>query len=94
MAPSRSPLTRQSIVDAMTGLLGPAAVDTRDEVTLGIDDRIRCVGEFRVAKVHHDVDKKGQLVRVHVLVPVDDLQIVPWDSGNPQDIGIIRAHRR
>src|SRR5208337_2941421 len=31
MAPSRSPLTRQSIVDAMTGLLGPAAVDTRDE---------------------------------------------------------------
>ena len=31
MARSRSPLTRQSIVDAMTGLLGPAAVDTRDE---------------------------------------------------------------
>jgi alkyldihydroxyacetonephosphate synthase len=31
MAPSRSPLTRQSIVDAMTGLLGPAAVDTRAE---------------------------------------------------------------
>src|SRR5690348_6529865 len=31
MAPSRSPLTRQAIVDAMTGLLGPAAVDTRDE---------------------------------------------------------------
>src|ERR1700691_4001509 len=31
MAPSRSPLTRQSIVDAMTGLLGPAAVETRDE---------------------------------------------------------------
>ena len=31
MAPSRSPLTRQSIVEAMTGLLGPAAVDTRDE---------------------------------------------------------------
>ena len=31
MAPSRSPLTRQSIIDAMTGLLGPAAVDTRDE---------------------------------------------------------------
>ncbi len=31
MALSRSPLPRQSIVDAMTGLLGPAAVDTRDE---------------------------------------------------------------
>src|SRR5689334_24725962 len=31
MAPSRSPLTRQAIADAMTGLLGPAAVDTRDE---------------------------------------------------------------
>src|SRR5689334_4221427 len=31
MTPSRSPLTRQAIVDAMTGLLGPAAVETRDE---------------------------------------------------------------
>lgn len=31
MAPSRSPLSRHAIVDAMTGLLGPAAVDTRDE---------------------------------------------------------------
>jgi len=31
MAPSRSPLTRQSIVAAMTELLGPRAVDTRDE---------------------------------------------------------------
>lgn len=31
MASSRSPLTRQAIADAMTGLLGPAAVDTRDE---------------------------------------------------------------
>src|SRR6201994_1944277 len=31
MAPSRSPLTRQSIVDAMTELLGPAAVDPRHE---------------------------------------------------------------
>jgi FAD/FMN-containing dehydrogenase len=31
MAPSRSPLNRPSIVAAMTELLGPGAVDTRDE---------------------------------------------------------------
>ena len=31
MAPSRSPLNRQSIVEAMTGLLGPGAVETGDE---------------------------------------------------------------
>ncbi|HYB46252.1 MAG TPA: FAD-binding oxidoreductase [Streptosporangiaceae bacterium] len=31
MAPSRSPLSRQSIVEAMTGLLGPGAVETGDE---------------------------------------------------------------
>jgi alkyldihydroxyacetonephosphate synthase len=31
MAPSRSPLSRQSIVDAMTRLLGPDAVETGDE---------------------------------------------------------------
>lgn len=31
MAPSRSSLTRQSIAGALTELLGPAAVDTRDE---------------------------------------------------------------
>jgi alkyldihydroxyacetonephosphate synthase len=31
MAPSQSPLTRQAIAGAMTGLLGPDAVDTSDE---------------------------------------------------------------
>jgi alkyldihydroxyacetonephosphate synthase len=31
MAPSRSPLSRQSIVEAMTGLLGPGAVETGGE---------------------------------------------------------------
>src|ERR1700755_3273150 len=31
MAPSRSPLNRQSIVEAMTELLGPRAVETGDE---------------------------------------------------------------
>jgi alkyldihydroxyacetonephosphate synthase len=31
MAPSRSPLNRQSIVEAMTGLLGPGAIETGDE---------------------------------------------------------------
>src|ERR1700749_4538663 len=31
MAPSQSPLTRLSIADAMTALLGPAAVETSDE---------------------------------------------------------------
>src|SRR5215468_4145981 len=31
MAPSRSPLNRQSIIEAMTELLGPGAVETRDE---------------------------------------------------------------
>src|SRR6516164_4823078 len=31
MALSRSPLSRQSIVEAMTGLLGPGAVETGDE---------------------------------------------------------------
>ena len=31
MAPSRSPLSRQSIVEAMTRLLGPGAVETSDE---------------------------------------------------------------
>jgi alkyldihydroxyacetonephosphate synthase len=31
MTPSRSPLSRQSIVEAMTGLLGPGAVETGEE---------------------------------------------------------------
>ena len=31
MAPSRSPLNRQSIAEAMTELLGPLAVETGDE---------------------------------------------------------------
>ena len=42
MAPSRSPLNRQSIVRAMTELLGPSAVETGDEqLTAASVDRIK-----------------------------------------------------
>src|SRR5690349_22434457 len=50
MAPSRSPLTRQAIADAMTGLLGPAAVDTRDEQL-----RQASVDRFRKYTAVHDI---------------------------------------
>lgn len=72
-------------------IAGAVGVDTRDEVTVSIDDRLRVCGEFRVIRVSYFADKNGQLVRQHVIAPIADLELVPWDSGNPSDDGIIRA---
>lgn len=71
---------------------GTATVDTRDEVTVGLDDRLRVCGEFRVVKVLHYVDKDGAVVRQQIITPISDLDLVPWDSSNPLDDGILRAH--
>lgn len=73
-------------------ITGTVAVDTRDEVTVGLDDRLRVCGEFRVTKVNHYVDRQGNVVRQQVLAPITDLELVPWDASNPLDNGIVRAH--
>lgn len=70
---------------------GAASVNSNDGIEVSLDDRIRVVGEFRVTKIQHYVDKKGDVVRVQYVTPVDDLELTPWDPSNPNDDGIVRV---
>lgn len=73
---------------------GNGEVELYDDTTVGIDDRLRLVGEFRVVKVVFGVDEKtGDLVRTQFIKPVNDLQLVPWDPSDPSDDGIARMRR-
>jgi hypothetical protein len=79
-----------TVASAITKVTGTTAVDAHD-VTLSIDDVVRVVGEFQVARVTHEIDKDGQLVRVQYVKPRSDLSLVPWNPADPNDVGIIRA---
>lgn len=70
---------------------GAATINTNDGTAISLDDRIRVVGEMRVTKIAHYVDKKGEVVRVQYVTPCDDLELCPWDPANPNDDGIVRA---
>ena len=82
----KAPVSRTEIK-----ISGQCAVNTFDEVAVGLDDRLRVVGEFRVVKVLHYVDKAGEVVRQQVIAPISDLELVPWDPADPTDDGIVRV---
>lgn len=69
---------------------GMAAVETLGGVMVGIDDRIRLVGEMRCISVQHKPNKDGELVRIMILKPAN-LELAPWDPADPDDDGILRA---
>lgn len=64
------------------------------ERDVSLDDRVRAVGVFRVAKVNHVVTKDGSVERQQVLVPCADMELVPFDPADPNDDGIVRARPR
>lgn len=70
---------------------GACAIESFGEITVGLDDRVRAVGEFRVAKVLHYVNKEGDVVRQQILAPIGELVLSPWDSTDPNDDGIVRV---
>ena len=70
---------------------GACAIESFGEITVGLDDRVRAVGEFRVAKVLHYVNKEGDVVRQQILAPIGELVLSPWDSTDPTDDGIVRV---
>lgn len=70
---------------------GATSVNTNDGVEVSMDDRIRVVGQFRVTKVTFAVDKNGDVVRTQHVAPDGDLELTPWDPGNPNDDGIVRV---
>lgn len=82
----KAPVSRTEIK-----ISGQCAVNTFDEVEVSLDDRLRVVGEFRVVKVLHYVDKAGEVVRQQVIAPISDLELVPWDPADPTDDGIVRV---
>lgn len=84
-----------AVASAVTKVTGTTSVDGVD-IQLSIDDTIRVVGEFRVVKVVHEVDKDGQLVRVQYvkILAGSELTLVPWNPSDVNDLGIIRARPR
>lgn len=57
---------------------------------IGVDDRVRLVGEFKCVGVRHQVDKQGNLVRTQVLTAID-VEPCAWDPSDPTDDGVLRA---
>jgi hypothetical protein len=71
---------------------GQCAIEAVGDMTVSLDDLVRAVGVYRVVKVLHYVHPKtGETVRQQVLSPVETLVVVPFDSSNPNDDGIVRA---
>lgn len=81
---------KAQVATVATKISGSTVVDSFGE-SISIDDRIRVVGEFKVVKVSHEVQKDGSVARVQYVAPCGDLQLVPWDPSDPADQGILRA---
>lgn len=93
-APSSSGLPqfeKANVTKTEIKISGACTIETFCEVTVGLDDRVRAVGEFRVAKILHYVNKEGDVVRQQVLAPIGELVLSPWDSTDPTDDGIVRV---
>jgi hypothetical protein len=71
---------------------GQCAIEVVGDMTVSLDDLVRAVGVYRVIKVNHYVHPKtGETVRLQILKPVETLVVVPFDSSNPNDDGIVHA---
>lgn len=80
-----------TVESANIKITGAATVEASEDVIIGIDDRVRLVGEYRVVGVHFKVDPKtGDTVREQILKPIT-VSLCPWDPADPTDDGIVRA---
>lgn len=71
---------------------GQCAIEAAGDMVVSMDDLVRAVGVYRVIRVNHYVHPKtGETVRSQVLSPVETLVVVPFDSSNPNDDGIVHA---
>lgn len=79
---------------AVTKMTGTTTIASNEEIVLGMDDRIRLVGSFRVVGVGFKLDPKtGDVIREHLLKAID-IAPCPWDPNDPTDDGIVRARPR
>lgn len=79
-----------SVASVSHKIQGTCTVDGAAADVLLMDDRIRLVGDYRVIGVSFKQAANGEIVREHILKPVD-LQVTPYNPSDPQDTGIWRS---
>lgn len=80
----------REVAGAAVQLTGKAPLDDLADVVLEIDDRVQLKATYTVVGVRHDVNKDGQLIRVHTLRPVE-MALAPFTT---KDEGVIRSMPR
>lgn len=70
-------------------LTSTMALDVDNKV-LRMDDIVRIVVEARISQVHHNENGQGEVERVQTAKALT-VSVIPWDEGDPDDTGIIRA---
>lgn len=60
-------------------------------LVIGIDDRVRLAGVYRVTEVKHVIDPAtGEIIRKQILRPVT-MDRIPFDPADPSDDGVLRG---
>lgn len=80
----------REVAGAAVQLTGKAPLDDLADVVLEVDDRVQLRATYTVVGVNHQVNKEGQLIRVHTLRPVE-MALAPF---GPKDEGVIRSMPR
>lgn len=93
VAPELPAFEGQAVDHVTIKITGLSTLDSAEHLVVGVDDRIRCVGEFKVTAVRHYVDPDGNLVREQTLKPLT-VTTCPWDPSDPTDDGVVRARPR
>ena len=69
---------------------GTADVNNGHDTVLCVDDRVRLVGDFRVVGINFKVASNGDLVREHIVKPLE-FDITAYDPNDPTDTGVWRS---
>ena len=69
---------------------GAVPVEDLQDVVIRHDDLVQAVVIFRCTSVNHPTNKDGLLYREQTLKPVE-MELLPFDETDPNDIGIQRA---
>lgn len=79
-----------SVAATQVKLAGEAKAESLAGLVVGIDDRVRLVGEYKVIGVRHFINKDGELVR-EMIFKASNVELAPWDPADPKDDGVVRA---
>lgn len=80
----------REVAGAAVKISGKAPLDDLHDVILEVDDRVQLRATYTVLGVNHEVNKQGQLIRVHTLKPVE-MALAPFSNN---DDGVLRSMPR